>query len=135
MTGGYHAIASKNECTHDVKAGLSLRWCTWDFFCLIDAFMFHLNEPRLEKTAQLVNYIVQFLSFPNLIFHGSRRLLKLYSTILMDLVGNPKADRFFRCVATDLNITKCNFVCSFLTFVHVNKISSTFSIFNFFNSN
>ena len=52
---------------------------------------------------------------------------------LMDLVGNPKADRFSRCLATALKITKCNSVCSFLTFV--TKISSRFSIFKFFNSN
>ena len=50
VTDRHHAIASKNEYTHDGKAGLSLRWCTWEFFCLIDAFMFHLNEPRLEKS-------------------------------------------------------------------------------------
>ena len=47
-------------------------------FCLIDAFMFHFNEQQFEKTAQLV-YIVQFFSFLNLIFHGSRRLLRLYN--------------------------------------------------------
>ena len=51
------------------------------FFCLIGAFMIHFNELRLEKTAQLVSYIVQFLSFLNLIFHASRRLLRLYNTI------------------------------------------------------
>ena len=43
--------------------------------------MFHFNGPRLEKNAQLVNYIVQFLSFLNLIFHGPRRLLRLYNKI------------------------------------------------------
>ena len=66
---------------HDVKAGVSLRLVHMGFFCLIDAFMFHFNEPRLEKTAQPLSYIVQFLSFLNLIFHGSRRLLRLYNTI------------------------------------------------------
>ena len=50
--------------THDVKAGLSLRWAHMGFFCLIDAFMFHFNEPRLEKIAQLVSNIIKFLSFP-----------------------------------------------------------------------
>ena len=70
-----------NRSMHDVKAGLSLRWGHMGFFRLIDAFMFHFNEPRLEKTAQLVSYIVQFLSFLNLIFHASRRLLRLYNTI------------------------------------------------------
>ena len=46
---------------------------TWDF-CLIDAFMFHF----IEITAQLVSDMVQFFSFLYLIFHGSRRLLRLY---------------------------------------------------------
>ena len=41
-----HCIEEHDEYTHDVKAGLSLRWAhVWDFFCLIDAFMFHVNEP------------------------------------------------------------------------------------------
>ena len=56
--------------THDVKAGLSLRWAHMGLFCLIGAFTFHFNEPRLQKTAQLVSYIVQLLSFLNLIFHA-----------------------------------------------------------------
>ena len=54
VTGRHHAIASKNEYTHDVMAGL--RWAHMGFFCLIDAFKFHFNEPRLDKTAQLVSY-------------------------------------------------------------------------------
>ena len=45
---------------------------------------------------------------------------------LMDLVGNPKADRFSRGVATALKITQCTSVCSFLTFV--TEISSRFSL-------
>ena len=44
--------------THDVKAGLSLRWAHIGLVCLIDAFMFHFNEPRLKKNVQLVSYIV-----------------------------------------------------------------------------
>ena len=32
VTGRHHAIASKNEYTHDVKAGLSLRWAPMGFF-------------------------------------------------------------------------------------------------------
>ena len=48
---------------------------------LIDAFIIHFNELHLEKTAHFVSYIVQFLSYLNLIFHASRRLLRLYSTI------------------------------------------------------
>ena len=64
--------------THDVKAGLCFRWAHMVFFCLIVAFMFHFNEPCIGKTMQLVSYIiVQFLSFLNLIFHTSRRLLRL----------------------------------------------------------
>ena len=72
VTGIHHAIASKNEYTHDVKAGLSLRWAHMVFFCIIDACMFDFNEPRHEKTAQLVSYKVQFLAFPYMLFHGSR---------------------------------------------------------------
>ena len=58
--------------THDVKAGLCLRWAHMGCFCLIGTFMFHFNEPCIEKTVQLVSYIIQFLSFLNLIFHTSR---------------------------------------------------------------
>ena len=32
VTGRHHAIASKNEYTHDVMAGLSLRWAHMGFF-------------------------------------------------------------------------------------------------------
>ena len=67
--------------THDVKAGLSLCWVHMGFFSHIDAFMLHFNEPRLEKTVQLVSNIVQFISFLNLIFHASRRLPRLGHTI------------------------------------------------------
>ena len=37
--------------------------CTCDFVLLvsINAFMFHFNEPRLEKTAELVNSTIPFL--------------------------------------------------------------------------
>ena len=48
VTGRHHAIALKNEYTHDVKAGLSLRWAHMGFFCLIDAFMFHFR-PKIKK--------------------------------------------------------------------------------------
>ena len=64
--------------THDVKAGLSPRWA---HIGVIDAFMFHFNEPRIEKTAQLLSNIEQFLSFLKPIFHAARRLLRLYNTI------------------------------------------------------
>ena len=81
--------------------------------------MFHFNEPRLEKTAQPlhVSYIVQFRSFLNLIFHGSRCLLRLYNTIFDGPGRKPKADKFSRCLATALKIAKCNSVCSFSTLV------------------
>ena len=47
VTGRHHAIASKNEYTLDVKAGLSLPWAHMGFFffCLMNAFMFHSNKP------------------------------------------------------------------------------------------
>ena len=51
----------------------------------------------------------------------------------MDLVGNLKADRFSRGVATALKITQYASVYSFLTFV--TEISSRFSIFKILNSN
>ena len=70
MTCRHHAIASKDEYTHDVMAGLSLRWAHMGFFfCLIDAFMFHLNEPRLEKTAQLESYVSSSSSRSTINFH------------------------------------------------------------------
>ena len=50
--------------THDAMAGLSLRWAHMGLFCLIDAFMFHFNEPRLEKTAQPVT-VTWYNSFPS----------------------------------------------------------------------
>ena len=78
--------------THDVKAGLSLRWAHIGF---IDAFMFNFYEPRLEKTAQLVSYIVQFPSFRNLIFHASRRLLRGYNTIFDGPGRKPQSRQVF----------------------------------------
>ena len=57
--------------------------------------MFHFNEPRLEKTAQLVSYIVQFFSFLNLIFHGSRRLLRLYNKIFDGPGRKPQSRQVF----------------------------------------
>ena len=48
--------------------------------------MIHFNEPHIEKTTQLVSYIVQFFSFINLIFHGSRRLLRLYNKIIFSIL-------------------------------------------------
>ena len=91
MSGRHHDIASKNVYTDDVKAGLSLRWAHMGFFCLIDAFMFHF----IEKTAQLVSDIVQFFSFLNLIFHGSRCLLRLYNKIVDGPGRKPKSRQVF----------------------------------------
>ena len=55
---GCYSVSNGNvsyRFTHDVKAGLSLRLVHMGFCCLLDAFIFHFNEPRLEKTAQLVS--------------------------------------------------------------------------------
>ena len=111
--------------THYVKAGLSLHWAHIQCRILLSYWcMFHFNEPRLEKTAAAckLGYIVQFLSFLNMVdvFWGCT------TRFLMDLVENPKADRFSRGVATALKITQCTSVCSFLTFV--TEISSRFSL-------
>ena len=49
VSGRYHVIASKNEYTHGVKAGLNLRWAHMGFFCLIDAVILMnraLRKPR-----------------------------------------------------------------------------------------
>ena len=103
--------------THDVKAGLSLCWAHMGFFCLIETFVIHFNEPRLEKTAQLVSYIVQFLSFLNLIFHASRRLLWLYITIFDGPSRKPKSRQVFSRRGDVFENYICTSVCSFLTFV------------------
>ena len=66
---------------HDVKAGLSFRWAHMGFFVSLMYSCSILMNPRLEKTVQLVSYTVQFLSFLNLIFHASRRLLRSYNRI------------------------------------------------------
>ena len=55
MDGGYSVSNGdvSYRFTHDVKAGLSLCWAHMVFFfCLFDAFMFHFNETRLEKTCK-----------------------------------------------------------------------------------
>ena len=81
---------------HDVKAGLSLLWLHMGFlFCLIDAFMFHFNEQRLERTAQLVSYIAKSFSFLNLIFHGSRPLLRVDNTIFDGPGRKPQSRQVF----------------------------------------
>ena len=59
VTGRHHAIASKNQYTHDVMAGLSLRWAHMGFFCLIDAFVSILMNRALKNRA---NYLVDGVS-------------------------------------------------------------------------
>ena len=91
VTGRHHAIASKNEYTHDVKAGLSLRWAHMGFFVLL----IHSCSHFLEKTAKLVSHIVQFFSFLKLIFHASRRLLRLHNKIFDDPGRKPQSRQVF----------------------------------------
>ena len=48
-------IVLEYRFTHYVKAGLSLHWAHIQCRILLSYWcMFHFNEPRLEKTAQLV---------------------------------------------------------------------------------
>ena len=65
------------------------------FVILMHSFIIHFNEPRLEKTAQLVSYVVQFLSFLNLIFYASSRLLRLYNTICDGPGRKPQSRQVF----------------------------------------
>ena len=55
VTGMHHAIASKNEYTHDVKAGLSLCWAHMGFFF---ALLMHscsiLMNRALRKSRSLL---------------------------------------------------------------------------------
>ena len=100
--------------------------CTCDFVLLvsINAFMFHFNEPRLEKTAELVNYIVQFLSFLNLIFYASRRLLRLYNTIFDGPGRKPQIRQPFSRRGDGFENYKAHVCMFFFTFVIL--ISSRF---------
>ena len=54
VTGRHHDIASKNEYTHDVKAGQSFRWEHMGFFFVLLMHSCSIFMNRLEKTAQLV---------------------------------------------------------------------------------
>ena len=49
VSGSHHAIASKNEYTHDVKAGLSLRCAHLGFFVLL----MHSRSILLRKPRSL----------------------------------------------------------------------------------
>ena len=116
MSGRHHATVSNNEYTHDVKAGLSLRWAHMGFFVLLmHKFMFHFNEPRLEKTARLVSYTEQFLSFLNLIFHGSRHLLRLKNKIFNGPGRKPKSRQVFSMAGDGFENYKVH-VCTFFFF-------------------
>ena len=53
VTGRQHAIASKNEYMHDVKAGLSLRWAHMGFFVLLMHSCFILMNRALRKPHSL----------------------------------------------------------------------------------
>ena len=57
--------------------------------------MIHFNEPRIEKTAQLESYIVQFFPFLNLIFHGFKRLLRLYNKLFGGPGRKPQSRQVF----------------------------------------
>ena len=52
VTGRHHAIASKNEYTHDVKAGLSLRWAHMGFFVLLVHSCSILMNHSLRKVRE-----------------------------------------------------------------------------------
>ena len=82
--------------------------------------MIHFNEPRIEKTAQLESYIVQFFSFLNLIFHDSKRLLRLYNKLFDGPCRKPQSRQVFSMRSDGFKITKC---------------TSVFSVFNFCNLN
>ena len=53
VTGRHHAIASKNEYTHDVMAGLSLRWAHMGFFVLLMHSCSILMNRALRKPCSL----------------------------------------------------------------------------------
>ena len=82
--------------------------------------MFHFNELRLEKTAQLVSYIVQFPSFLNLTFHGSRRLLRLCKTIFDGPGRKPQSRQVFSMLGDGFKNYKVQFCMSFFTFCNLN---------------
>ena len=82
--------------------------------------MFHFNEPRLEKTAQLVSYIVQFFSFLNLIFHGSRRLLRLNNKIFDGPGRKPQSRQDFSMRGDGLENYKVHVCMFFFNFCNLN---------------
>ena len=82
--------------------------------------MFRFNELRLEKNAQLVGYIVQFFSFLYLIFHGSRRLLRLYNTIFEGPGRNPQSLHVFSMRGDAFENYKVQFCMFFFNFCNLN---------------
>ena len=79
--------------------------------------MFHLNEQRLEKTAQLVSYIEQFFSFLNLIFHGARCLLRLYNTFFDGPGRKSQSRKVFSMIGDGFENYKVHVCMFFFTFV------------------
>ena len=61
VTGRHHAIASKNEYTHDVKAGLILRWAPMGFFVLLMHSCSILMNRALRPTACELHSTIPFL--------------------------------------------------------------------------
>ena len=82
--------------------------------------MFHFYEPRLEKTAQLISYIVQFLSFLNLIFRGPRRLLRLYNTIFDGPGRKHQSRQVFSMRGGGFENYKVQFCMFFFNFCNLN---------------
>ena len=117
VTGRHHAIVLKNEYTHDVNAGLSLRWAHMRFFVLLMHSCSILMNHALRKPPQLVSYIVQFFSFLNLIFHGSRHLLRLYNKIFDGPGRKPQSRQVFSIRGDGFENYKVQVCVFFLTFV------------------
>ena len=82
--------------------------------------MIHFYEPRLEKTAQLVSYIVQFFSFLNLIFHGSGRLLRLNNKIFDGPGRKPQRRRVFLMRGKGFENYKVHVCMLFFNFCNLN---------------
>ena len=82
--------------------------------------MIHYNEPRLEKTAQLVSYIVQFFSFLNFIFHGSRRPLGLYNKIFDGPERKPQSRQVFSMRGDGFENYKVHVCMFFFNFCKLN---------------
>ena len=82
--------------------------------------MFYFNKPRIEKSAQLVSYIVQFVSFLNLIFHGSRRLLRLYNKSFDGPGRKPHSRQVFSMHGDGFENYKAHICMFFFNFCNLN---------------